>query len=278
MRNIKNKILIGIVMTILLPIKNKNENRQEIITHGCTTFLNVHPKIRNHGMCMALIRRLIENGYQKNIYCSYHTVPFKLGNNSILLTSWYRPINIKKCTDIGFLFPGYDDKKMYTRNRLRYKNKIPKNVSYKKVDANNIEESFEVYQKFIQNKKFVFFPDIKLWKLWINLFPTYIIYKNKEQTGILSVNSLTCKVKTTQKEGKIITPIICNGDTKSILSVLTYIGQKENYDVAYFYQYGDITTENMKIMNCIKTNDKMWFSLYNNNIKLNIEDISVPFF
>ena len=186
--NVGNK-LIGTIMTIKLPIRNKQDSKCEIITHGCTTFLSIHSKLRGNGLCMALIRGLVGYGYEEKVYCDYHTVPLKIGNNSIKVNSWYRPIHLQNSTKLGFLHSNTNTK---TRNRLKYKTNLQKGYSFSKITNTNSIESLNLYKKLIKNKKFVFYPDIDLWKKWINIFPSFIIYKENVEIGIVSLHTLYC--------------------------------------------------------------------------------------
>ena len=279
MRSMNDK-LMGIVISILLPIKNRtkfdhdNKNLsdlgQKIITHGCTTFLVVHSSIRGHGMCMALIRGLINRGYEKGLYCDYHTVPFKLGENSISLQSYYRPINLSRSLELGFLYPDCYDIRMKTKNKILFNTKLPKNYSYEPADV----KSLEYYMEIIKNKKFVFYPDETMWLKWISDFPTYLIYYNNVLSGIVSINTIYCIISSTGKEGKVATPVLCNGNIDIILKVLPNIVQ--DYDVLYFHVYGDVTETSLESNHYIKTEHLSWFSLYNNRILLSKEEISVP--
>ncbi len=271
----KNK-LIGTIISIKLPILNRNEQHSEIIKHGCTTFLNVHKALRGHGICMALIRNLINFAYDEGIYCDYHTVPFKLGNNSVKIKSWYRPLNLEQSIKLGFLYSGYDDTQMKRRNRLKYRTILPPNHTYVKTTIDNAIVSLKLYQTLTESKKFVFYPDINLWIKWIENFPTYIIYKNNIEIGIVSINTIHCIIDNTKEEGRLALPVICAGDIKSVLPVLIHICNNIGYSVLYLYQYGDINKKSLEKVNALQNKDNSWFSLYNNKINIGEEDISVP--
>lgn len=278
MRSENNNKLMGVIISILVPVRNsKNQNNTtELITHGCTTFLIVHPAIRNHGICMGLIRGLINEGYKKNIYCDYHTVHFKIGDNSISLNCYYRPINLQRSVELGFFYPDCHNIKMNTANRIKYNTKLPKSSSYVKVNQNNIDESLDYYYRTTEDKKFAFYPDKSLWNKWIEGFDTYLISYNEIIIGIVSLNTVHCIITSTNKEGRIAMPMICNGNMNNVLPVLIHIASINNYDVLYFQQYGNLTVNNLNEINCIKTDHTMWFSLYNNKINIESSDISVP--
>lgn len=291
MRSSKSNHLIGSIISLEIPVINKSSDgkKRELITHGCTTFLTVHPSIRNHGMCMALIRRLIGEGFKRGVYCDYHTVSFKLGDNSIPLRSWYRPLNLSRSIELGFYFPDCWNQGMKTRNRLRYKTKLPSHLDYIGVSEHQVDLSLNLYRSLSEGKRFLFYPDRAGWKKWVKAFPTYIIRRNSIPVGIVSLNTVYCVIGSSKPEessekessessekGKLVTPVVCLGDMKSVIPVLIHLGHKEGYDVLYLYEYGDVTEEILLSVNAIRTDNINWFSLYNNKIELTKEDISVP--
>lgn len=271
MRSQNNNKLIGFVMSIKLPILNNNK---ELVDHGCTTFMVIHSSLRGFGMCMGLIRALTQLGYERGIYCDYHTIPMKLGSNSIKLNSWYRPLNLTNSVNLGFLYPNYDNPRNVRRNRLKYNTNLPPNITYKKINSGYLE----FYRMLVVAKRFVFYPENDLWERWISLFDTYIISHEGNEVGLVSLNKIECIVKTTNMEGKIVTPVICLGQIDIVLSSLFHISKNLGYDVIYFHEYGDIKREHMERFNCVPTNADVWFGLYNNAIELSPNDISVPLF
>lgn len=282
-----NGMLIGTIISILLPIKCNNT----VITHGCTTFLAVHPGLRKMGLCMAMIRKLIEVGYEQGLYCDYHMVAFPIGDNSIPLNSWYRPIDINRSKELGFLYDGWKDPRNSTKIRLKYNSKLPPSCSYVLVDNTNCNVSLEYYLKIVEKTKFGFYPDKNTWQQWINAFPTYLIYqqtsnkqniknqnKNKQNkiVGLVSINTIYCIITQTKETGRIMFPIICDGDMDIVLKVTCSIAYDKNYDVVYFHEHGNVTSDCLSRINSIKTTTKLWFSLYNNRIKLDVSDIHIP--
>ena len=275
MRSQNNNKLMGTIISLLLPIKVVNGGNKEIITHGCATFLNVHSAIRGFGMCMAIIREGISLGYEKGIYCDYHMLSFKLGDNSVKIKSWYRPINLSRSKTLGFLYPGYNDLRSTVKTRLKYTTILRGTMNYDKVSSTNIDY-YNYYLSTIKNKKFSFYPDITLWKKWVTSFPTYIIYNNSSKVGIVSLNTTYCTIESTKETGRVCFPVICNGDMQYVLPVLGHIARNENYDVIYFYQHGDLTDSSLESFNAIKSDTNVWVSLYNNSIDLKPEDIYAP--
>lgn len=263
--------LLGSIISLNLPIRANGE----ILYHGCTTFLTIHKSIQGHGLCMALIRKLIEKGYQDKIYCSYYTIPFQLGANSLKIDCYYRPIVLSKCVELGFVYPDYNNIRMKTKNRLLYSVKKPLHFNYRKATS----EDLAYYRQVTKDKKFVFYPDEVLWEQFIKLFPTYIISYQEEKVGIVAFNTVYCSMQTNNSNnkstiGKIAMPIICNGDMNLILSVLPSIVC--DHDVLYIYCCGDMSSEVLFKKNYLKTDNSVWFSLYNNRMNLDVRDLSVP--
>jgi len=192
----------------------------------------------------------------------------------------YRPINLSRSKELGFMYQGYDDPTKSTKVRLKYRTKLPKNHSYVQIspdDKNNVLLSLEYYKELVRDKKFVFWPDESLWSDWVRSFPTYLIYKGNNKVGLVSLNTVYCVLEQTGGEkGRLGFPIICVGDMGSVMQVICNIGHKMKYDVIYFHQHGDTTEKALESINSLKTTTDLWFSIYNNQIRIQPEDIHTP--
>ncbi len=276
MRGGSKKSLVGFVISIPFKVRCLYNDDEKIITHGCTSFLNVHKSLRGHGMCMTLIRELIKWGYEKKIYCGYHTTENKIGSNGVKINSWYRPLHLDKSIKLGFLYPDYDDIRSKRKTRLKYDTKIPSSCEISRVLESNHIESLEVYKKLVESKKFSFYPELSFWKRWVQYFPTYIVKKDNQYVGLYTLTSLHCRIQSTQMDGNLATPLICVGEMPYTLSCLIHTAKERNYDVLYLYEIGDIDNEVLVNSKALKTNTVQWFNMYNNNISLNATDIYVP--
>lgn len=278
MKSSKNK-LIGTIVSLVFPIK-VGPNINNVITHGCTTCLAVHKSLRSMGLCMGLIRTLIKRGYESKIYCDYHIVSFKLGSNSVPINSWYRPINLSRCKQLGFKFIGFEEKKKSVKSRLMYRCDEPKNYSMEQIssDKNNVQESLKYHLDQVCQYKFSFWPDIELWLKWVDNYPTYVI-RNKENNieCIFSISTIHCCIENMQEDAILCFPLICEGNVKIGLKFMCNVAKKYNYDLLYFHQAGSFTENNLESINSIKTTSTLWFSLYNNSIQLTSPtDIHTP--
>lgn len=276
------KSLIGVVMTLPLPVRVYKKGYYQVLTHGYTTFLNIHTSLQGHGLCMALIRQLIADGYEDGIYCDYHIIPTKIGENSLLLDSWYRPINLSKCINSGFIFPGYNQDRNKNKNRLRYNTRLPPGIDCIKVNHINAENSLNWYLATVADKHFAFYPDLNFWERWTKTFDTYIVKDGQEIVGLFSLSKAEVYIKSTNSQAILAIPLLYvkSNDTSNnkVLKSLLHIAASKNYDVLYTYQYGYITDNDLESIQAIKTTTKLYFSMYNNSICLDREDIVAPTF
>tara|TARA_R110001599_G_scaffold108188_2_gene271213 strand:- start:1439 stop:2506 length:1068 start_codon:yes stop_codon:yes gene_type:complete len=276
MRGEKNNNLYGTVFSVLLPIQSAGET----LTHGCTTFLNVHSKLRGFKMCMPLIRELSNWGYENQVYCSYQLTNFKMCNTSFPVTSWFRPLNIINSLALGFVFPDFMDIKKFHDNRMKYKCKAPKGYSIDRVLSKNQKKVLDFYKGLIRNKKFAYNPDMETFSKWIQEFPTYMVTHEKKKVGFFSLNSVFCRMGT-EVEGKLCTPLLFNsaeGHQKGVLKALVSIAAERENDVLYCHSVGDLDRETLENVSAHPTGKDSWFSLYNNSVTLSPKDLYVPFF
>lgn len=278
MRGGSKNSLIGTLISIPFPIKC--DVSDEPIMHGSTSFLNVHRALRGNGMAMALIRELIQWGFEDQIYCDYHMTDNKIGEQAFQISSWYRPINLPKSIGLGFMIPEFNKPHLFAKNRMKYNTKSMSGYKTVRVLKKNQEKALNFYQKIGKDKRFIFWPDVALFSRWIQHFPTFLVRKkeDKEIVGIFSITSLFCRMGE-EVEGKLCLPLLFNckgGFNTAVMRGLIHVAQEREFDTLYVYQTGDINRECLESVNAIETLDKSWFSLYNNAMSLGPEDISIP--
>ena len=268
-----NSHLYGTIFSLPLPIKSDGN----LITHGCTSFLNVCSKVRKFGMCSILIRELALYGFENNILCSYQLSTFKLHDNAVKINTWYRPISLMRSLLLGFTFTGYNDLSNFHKTREKFACKAVKGVDVKLVKEGGCENALNFYLKLVENKKFAFFPDLSLFKKWIKAYPTYVV----KGLGIFSLGTINCKMSN-GAEGMLASPLLfaCvnEGAGVQVLKSLLSVASEKDYDVFYCNQVGDLSEELLQSVNCIKNVVPTYFSLYNNSIKLDEKDIYTPLF
>jgi hypothetical protein len=285
----ENGKLFGTIFSIPFPVKcsltagiieDTGYTKDIVITHGCTTFLNVSSKIRGFKMCMLLIRELAQYGHENNILCSYQLTSFKLCENSVEILTWYRPINMMKSLLLGFTFPGYNEVSNFNKNRMIYKCKAPKGYIIEQVKMKGLEEALSFYVDINKDNRFVFFPDILLFEKWTKEYLTYIVKYENKIIGIFSIGTLNCKMAN-MIEGRLCLPLLFNslkGKGEKVLRCLLSISEEKDYDLLYGNQIGDLTEVVYKSVNAVLNDKKSYFSLYNNNMHITSSDIYVPLF
>lgn len=298
----KNAI-IGMILSLPLPITLKGvkkEQKEEKEIFGVTSFLTVHEKLRTKGLAMALIRELTLLGHENSIYCSYFTSPKKIGTNSISLTSWYRPLNLPKTVGLGFLYPNWNDIPSFKSNMTKYACRSPKDKNYRVIRlAENSEKTtlaFNFYTENTKNKRFVFSPDLLLFKKWVKNFPTFAVSyseiinkKNKRETivGIFCYMGVQSHMAT-GLEGLLCLPLMfvsLEEHRENVMRMLIHTAHEEQFDVLYGYCVGDLCSSPslLENTNCIiqtqnSQNIGTYFSIYNHTINIQPEDLYVPIF
>jgi len=286
--------LLGTILSLPLPVKctlpigNIPYNdyktldllKDNVIIHGCTTFLNIHKMLRNNGLCMSLIRELIEWGYEDGIYCDYHMTTQKLYEKSFQVSAWFRPLNLPKSIGLGFLIPNWNVPTEFAKNRLKYNTKHPTKFKTVRVRNKNQKKALHFYQDNISDKMFVFWPDMDIFSRWIQEFPTFMVKEKdtKKIVGIYSIKPLFCRMDEIVN-GKLCLPLFFNCLEEygnEVMRSLIHTAKERDFDTLYVYETGDVTRKVLESVNAIETKDKSWVSLYNNSILLSSENISVP--
>jgi hypothetical protein len=291
MRSSKNNSLIGTIFSMIFPIHCISNTlsdtlhehlptQQEIINHGCTTFLNVHNKLRKHGLCMALIRELTQYAYEYNIYCSYSLTAFPLSPKSIPISAWYRPLNLPRSVGLGFTYPNWNIPGDFLKNRILYNTKMPKKYICERVTNSKLEMALNFYLSCIKDKKFAFSPDMTFFNKWIQEYATFLILFDKKPVGLFSIGSVYCRMSS-GLDGKLALPLLfvtSRDTTIPVMKCMIFIANEREYDALYTHAVGDMTSELLKEVNFIETEKKSYFSLYNNSMTLTPSDLYVPLF
>ena len=282
--------IIGTILSLPLPINCGAGAAANVFVFGVTSYLTVHEKLRDKNIAMALIRELSILGHQNSIYCSYFTSPKKIGENSIELTSWFRPLNLPKTISLGFLYPNWNHIPSFKENMAKYACKAVKNYKTARLTENSEKcvSAFNFYIENIKGKKFAFSPDIALFKKWVKAFPTFIISFSQSIVGVFSYMSVQSKMAT-GLEGLLCLPLIfvSSQDEKhkhkdNCMKTLIHTAHEEQFDVLYGYVVGEFTfsglLENTKCITQPQSSIPTYFSVYNHTISLTPEDLYVPIF
>ena len=305
MRGGNNNSLIGTIFSMMFPIRctidSKEHKEHKIITHGCTSFLNVHSKLRKHGMCMALIRELTQYAFEKQIYCSYSLTSFPLSEKSFEISAWFRPLNLPRSIGLGFSYPDWSVPSEFVNNKVKYNTKIPKGYICERVTEGKAQKALEFYISLVNESnnnsgadatKFVFFPTLEFFKKWIQEYATFLVMRkysedgsqeSKIPVGIFSLGSIYCRMQN-GIDGKLALPLIFKSSSEQseysnkVMKCMIYTANDRDYDTLYMYSVGDMNNELLKSVNAIETSTKSYFSLYNNSMTLTANDLCIPLF
>ena len=291
-------------------IEENSYTKDRIITHGCTSFLNVHGKLRKHGMCMALIRELTQYAFEKQIYCSYSLTSFPLSEKSFEISAWFRPLNLPRSIGLGFSYPDWSVPSEFVNNKVKYNTKIPKGYICERVTDSKAQKALEFYISLVSNEdptsaknnnsgadatKFVFFPTLEFFKKWIQEYATFLVMRkysedgsqeSKIPVGIFSLGSIYCRMQN-GIDGKLALPLMFKSSLKDpkqkeysnkVMKCMIYTANDRDYDTLYMYSVGDMNSELLKSVNAIETSTKSYFSLYNNSMTLTVNDLYIPLF
>lgn len=279
--------IIGTILSLPLPIScsSKEESRKE--TFGVTSYLTVHEKLRDKNIAMALIRELAITGHENGIYCSYFTSSKKIGENSIELTSWFRPLNLPKTIGLGFLYPNWNHIPSFKENMAKYSCKAVKNYKTVRLTENSEKcvAAFNFYIENIEGKKFAFSPDISLFKKWVKAFPTFSVVCSGNIVGVFSYMGVQSKMAT-GLEGLLCLPLffVCKDEKHrdNCMKTLIHTAHEEQFDVLYGYVVGEFAfsglLETTKCITQPQSSIPTYFSVYNHSISLTPEDLYVPIF
>lgn len=276
----KNNTIVGTLITIPIPIHfyesiNNNEINDFISEFStCTTFLCISEHLRKKGLAIFLMKKMTEYGYDKGLLTSYYVVPFKIGQNSIPIFSWYRPIKLDRARKIGFECPSFkkNNDRTERRDRLRYQIRLSSRIKIERIDE---DRDFDFYFSLINNKKLYYSPTKDHLRLWTSQFPTFIVIENGRKIGLFSYYDIQVKLMKTGEISKIAHLLFCQGKQPETIQACLY--NSKEYDVLYGYRIGDITDEIINQINGFKTDRRLWLSFYNIGLKFNENEISIPF-
>lgn len=256
----QNTKMIGVILSITIPVI---QSKKVSTIYGLTTFLCVHSKLHNLGLGMYLISQMMYEGYNRGILSGYHIGSKPIGNNSIPLSMWYRPLDVKYLQSINFKL------NCKGNGRLKYLNRIPNGYSIVQVDDNNIDCSYQYYLSQCGNYTFSYNPTRDQWIQWIRAFRTYLMYE-KGIIGIFSIN--TMEMMTYHHHIKLSTLLLYHGHDITLKGVIN----KSSGHLLYGYICGHINPSMIENIRGWVSPNPCYLSFYNSGIRVIASDIFVP--
>lgn len=265
-----------------------NDDRQirpEVYVGVCTSYLCLHPKFRDKGLAMLLIRNIINYVSERGVQIGYHMMQKSL-YPSLEIEQWYRPLNLKRCKTDGFMFI---PKKTPTLTRLYYKITKPNNCNIFKITSNKyLTEAYHFWKNQslnIKTRGIFYNPNLEHFKTWINCFPSYLVIdNNSDPIGFFSYYCHSVYIKSKQKHTKVATSLLINSINSEseahvqTLRAMLYTVNQESVPALYFYNCGILNSKILSEIHALKTNSIINLGFYNLKMPMSNSDIYIPLF
>jgi hypothetical protein len=287
----KNNEIKSFCISLILPIKVEKIQRDMIkytdisldnfhpnkktVLFGYTNYLCTDLESRNTGIGINAVKATLEYGFDKGVQFGYFVSPVQKTVSSLALIPWFRIINHKNATRVGYSIPEANDWSE-TKINLTFSNKIP--LKYR-IEQSSIDD-YRHYNKFTILKKFVYTPSKDHWLLYINSFLTYNVYFEKELVGMFSIKKSEIFISKSEKIANVSNLLWILGNEEhieTILKCVCNIAEALKTDILYGYVIGDLNVDNVKEINGSFTR-QMFFEFYNTHIKYELKDITVPLY
>jgi hypothetical protein len=277
--------LIGSVISILLPIaintnlkihtlqlserfKLGNENS---VMFACTSFLILEEKFRGKGKGMALIQESLQILHDNGGLGAYFINSVSRCKNSILLNSWYYPLNFQKLDSCKFNYS-----REYKSYFIKHLNEGGKSANIIKICEENSKIAYDFYMDYMRDKKFYFTPNYEYWLKWILSFDTYILIQETKIVGLFCFNNNYIRYPLNKIELYTGILLFCIGkQPDTLLSALTTA--QTLYDIITLYEVGDLTKKILSNVFAQKSHT-CHINFFNTSLQLSSEEFYSPLF
>lgn len=273
----KNNVFIGCMVSILVPISIKDkidirENskrfdffkaKEDNLVFAYASFLVLEKNHRKKGLGMALIQESLQILYDNGGLGAYFINTVSRCDNAIPLLTWYYPLNLEKLDNCKYNYP--------REYKSKFILKECKENMIIRIDNTNEKIAYEFYMKYGKDKKVYFSPSFNYWKIWIKVFPTFIV-KQEEIKGLFSFssNNIWYPLHNTMINNGYL--IICIGE--NILSS-ALLESKKYFDILNISEVGDIKSSNLINIFAQKSN-KSYINFFNTTLSITASDFYVP--
>ena len=285
----KEKI-IGTMFTVLLRVGFRQETNSGELQHesvkeieiltSYTTFLCIDKSFRDKGLAMALIRSIMkagetQYGSRSGYYMTYethHTI-----NNKI--ESWYRPLNVKRAVDCGFVLESFarkGDRVAAIRQKMAYH--IPKpSIIPRKVNVNDYRKVLPI----LKRGRLYLNPTLKEFGFLCKCFDIYIVERslkaanNIGSDGLFMLFPMTSVISSTKKRVYNAQLAYMIGD---LLPSALWVANNEEYDLMYGWCGGDITVDRVRSVRGLITTAASYVEFYNVRELIPNNQLMLPLF
>jgi len=247
-----------------------------IIISGCTSYLCIHPKMRDKKLGMALIRDIIDFGYDNDIFTAYHLLSEPKTKNYTEINMWYRVIDLNEGPKYDHHYRNYNtNKSRQDMNKLRYTIHLKANISILAAKPNNYIDYIKIADKYANNK-FVFYPNKVAWQQICQIFKVYLVKHEDEYVGCFMFNYNHMLVRSCNKEFLSTILIFCLGIQPLTLRCAVKQAQINKDIVLYCYEVGTVNRDHLDAINALECKNLAYLERYNQKGKLGFKDINVP--
>jgi hypothetical protein len=275
--------LLGSIISFNIPIKINSEinikvlikssdrfnffKSENSLMFGCSSFLILDEKYRGKGFGMALIQESLQKLYEYGGLGAYFINTVSRCDNSIPLFSWFYPLNLEKLDTCKFNYP--KDYKSYFILK-------DEGRRIEKVEDKNVKNAYDFYMNYVKDKKFYFAPSYEYWQKWIQSFPTFLIYKDNEISGLFSFNSNNVRYALLRSEIMNGILLTCIGEQPETLQSSLFTAKKF-FDILTIHETGDLTKK--VLLNVFAQNShKCYINFFNTRLKIDASDFYCPLF
>lgn len=248
------EMLIGCMFSIVFRVTDNNNT----FYTSYTTFLCVHRDYRSKNTALALIRDVMNNGYQLwGVNHGYYMslIPRMVG---CTIKSWFRPIKLNKMLAAGFQLHNPDKSgKSGIRQQLYYKVSKPSNLPIK----NGIWKC---------TSGFHLSPTEAEWKMLCQVFDVYSC-----QAGCFMLFPMTTYITSSKRRITNAQVVLACGD---VLKEVVYTASQLGYDGLYGWCCGDVTEEKVKAIHGSITAAETRLEYHNYKEAVSVDKFYAPLF
>lgn len=231
------------------------------------TFLCVNKVMRKKGLAMIMIRCTLQEGYRRyGINHGYYMTETVHHDNHSPLTSWYRPLNIKRARSAGFQIPTFilNNKGSRQTRRMTYSIGRPGVLP-----TPAIIDDYSTARKILATGKFALAPTEDEWSMLCQCFDIYLV----QDYGLFFLFPAQLTVQNTGQKVYLAELVLMIGDCLS--QVLWIV--KDKYDLLYGWCIGDITGPRVSAAKGINALSNVYLEWYNSHL-VAVADAKIPVF
>lgn len=282
---IKDKKIIGTMFTLVFRAcyqDHPSKEPFEFLT-SYTTFLCIAKSFREKGLAMALIRSIMKAGHDRyGIHHGYYMTADTHHTINNKIESWYRPLNIRKTADSGFVletFARKGDRAASIRQKLAYHINKPNNLPVRIMPSNfkdkssflSASDAYERVLKIFHKGDLYLKPTLQEFECLCQCFDVYIT----DADGFFMLFPMNSLISSTRKHIHNAQLALMIGDA---MNQALWAANESGYDLLYGWCGGDITATNVKSVRGLITTATSYLEFYNTRKSIPNNRTMLPIF